>query len=73
MPSAWREILEAGSDWIIVAVSLLIGGYSIPLMIANSEESTILLGIGHLWMTVPIAAGCALFVIHACHSLLRRS
>jgi len=73
VPSAWREILEAGSDWIIVAVSLLIGGYSIPLMIANSEESTILLGIGYLWMTVPITAGCALFVVHACHSLLRRS
>src|SRR5258708_1781711 len=70
---AWKELFEATSEWIIVVVSLLIGGYSIPLILANSEERTILLGISYFWMTVPITAGCALFVIHACNSLLRRS
>ena len=72
-PRAWNEALKATSEWIVVIVSLLIGGYSIPLVVANAEERTVLLGIPYLWMTLPITLGCALFVLHAGHSLLHRS
>jgi tripartite ATP-independent transporter DctM subunit len=63
--------LLAVSEWIAVVVSVLIGAYSIPLVLANAEEKTLLLGIGYVWMTVPITAGCALFVARAGHSLWR--
>ena len=72
MPVAWREFFAACSEWIVIVVSLLIGGYSIPLLIANAEEKTILLGIGYVWMTLPITIGCALFVVRAGMSLVSR-
>ena len=56
-PRAWNEAFKACSEWIVIIVSFLIGGYSIPLLIANAEEKTILLGIGYVWMTLPITVG----------------
>jgi tripartite ATP-independent transporter DctM subunit len=71
-PRAWNEIFKACSESVVIIVSLLIGGYSIPLMVSNVEETTILLGISYVWMTLPITVGCALFVVRAGYSLLRR-
>jgi TRAP-type C4-dicarboxylate transport system permease small subunit len=71
-PPAWREFLRAVGEWVVVVVSVLIGGYSIPLLIANAEERTILLGIGYAWLTVPITLGSALLVLHAGLALLGR-
>ncbi|HEY4138511.1 MAG TPA: TRAP transporter large permease subunit, partial [Casimicrobiaceae bacterium] len=72
-PRVWRECFAAGAEWIVIVVSLLIGGYSIALLIANAEEKTILLGIGYAWMTLPITLGCALFIAHAGRSLMGRA
>ena len=72
-PPAWTAAFRAVSEWIVVLVSLLIGGYSVPLLIANAEEKTILLGIGYAWSTIPITIGCAMFVARAGLSLLQRS
>ncbi len=72
-PPALNEFFKAFSEWVVIIVSLLIGGYSIPLLIANAEEKTILLGIGYIWMTLPITIGSGLFVIRAGFSLLGRS
>jgi tripartite ATP-independent transporter DctM subunit len=71
-PRAWNEAFKACSEWVVIIVSLLIGGYSIPLMVSNVEETTILLGISYVWMTLPITVGCALFVVRAGYSLLQR-
>jgi tripartite ATP-independent transporter DctM subunit len=71
LPYGVRRYLEAGSEWVAIVVSLLIGGYSVPMFVANAEERTILLGISYLWMTLPITLGCALFVARAAHSLWR--
>ena len=71
-PRAWNEIFKACSEWVVIIVSLLIGGYSIPLMISNAEEATIILGINYVWMTLPMTAGCALFVVRAGYALLQR-
>ncbi|MCC6469410.1 MAG: TRAP transporter large permease subunit [Alphaproteobacteria bacterium] len=71
-PAAARSFFAAAVEWIVVLTSLLIGGYSIPLLMINAEETTVLLGIGYAWMTVPITLGCALFVLHAGLSLSRR-
>jgi tripartite ATP-independent transporter DctM subunit len=71
-PPGWRAVLAACSEWIVIVVSVLLGGWSIPLMRANAEETTLLLGIGYLWMTLPITAGCALFVARAAWSLARQ-
>ena len=72
-PPAWIEFFRAFSEWVVIIVSLLIGGYSIPLLVANAEETTILLGISYVWMTLPITIGCALFVLRAGLSLWHRS
>ena len=71
-PRAWNEIFKACSEWVVIIVSLLIGGYSIPLMISNAEEATIILGINYIWMTLPMTAGCTLFVVRAGYALLQR-
>ena len=71
-PRAWNEVFKACSEWVVIIVSLLIGGYSIPLMISNAEEATIILGINYVWMTLPMTAGCALFVVRAGYALLQR-
>jgi tripartite ATP-independent transporter DctM subunit len=71
-PRAWNEAFKAFSEWIVIIVSLLIGGYSIPLIVSNGEERTIILGISYLWMTLPITAGCALFVLRAGYALWQR-
>ncbi len=71
-PRALNEVFKACSEWIVIIVSLLIGGYSIPLIVSNAEERTILLGISYLWMTLPITVGCALFVVRAGYALLQR-
>jgi tripartite ATP-independent transporter DctM subunit len=71
-PPALRAVFEACSEWIVIIVSLLLGGYSIPLLAANAEETTVLLGIGYAWMTIPITLGSAMFVVRAGYSLLQR-
>jgi len=71
LPAGVQSLLKAATEWIAVVVSLLIGGYSVPMFVANAEEKTILIGISYLWMTLPITAGCALFVVRAAHSLWR--
>src|SRR5690242_13572591 len=68
-PAGVQRYLNAATEWIAIVVSLLIGGYSVPMFLANAEEKTILLGIGYVWMTLPITIGCALFVVRAVHSL----
>jgi len=69
----WRDFFAAAVEWVVVLVALLIGGYSIPLQILNAGERTTLLGIGYVWMTLPITIGTALFILHAGLSLRRRS
>jgi len=69
MPAGAQRFLEAATEWIAIVVSLLIGGYSVPMFLANAEEKTLLLGINYLWMTIPITIGCALFVVRAAHRL----
>ena len=71
-PTAWHGFFKACAEWVVIAVSLLIGGYSIPLIVINAEEQTLLLGISYLWMTAPITLGCALFVVRAGHGLMTR-
>jgi C4-dicarboxylate transporter DctM subunit len=72
-PPAAREFFAAAVEWVVIAVALLIGGYSIPLQILNAGEKTTLLDIGYIWMTVPITLGAMLFVVHAGLSLSRRA
>src|SRR5689334_22411464 len=69
LPRAVQRYLDAGTEWIAIVVSVLIGGYSIPMFVANAEEKTLLLGISYLWMTLPITLGCALFIARAAHRL----
>jgi tripartite ATP-independent transporter DctM subunit len=71
-PPAWNAFFKACAEWVVIIVSVLLGGYSVPLLMANAEEKTILLGIGYVWMTLPITLGCALFVMRAGLSLFSR-
>ena len=72
-PRVWNGILKAFAEWLVIGISLLIGGYSVPLLIANADEKSLLLGLSYLWMTVPITLGSALFVIHAIRGLMTRA
>lgn len=65
MPPKLQSFCRALVEWIVILVSVLIGIYAIPLLMANLGEKTILLGISYAWLTVPISAGSALFVAHA--------
>lgn len=71
-PRGWNAFFKAGAEWMVILISVLIGGYSIPLLLANAEEKSILLGISYVWMTLPITLGCLLFVIHAAFGLASR-
>jgi tripartite ATP-independent transporter DctM subunit len=73
LPEAWREYLRGAAEWIVILVSLLIGGYSVPLLLSTMEEKTVLLEMSYAWTTLPITAGSLLFVLHAGISLARRS
>ncbi len=72
LPKRWQHTCDGASEWIVIIVSLLIGGFSIPLMISNADESTVLLGIPYAWSTLPITFGSALFVIHAALASFKR-
>src|SRR6185503_8023207 len=72
-PPVWREFLGASVEWLVILIAALIGAYSVPLLIANAEEKTVLLGISYAWLTLPMTIGSALFVLHAGRALLRRS
>lgn len=71
MPLRLRPFLAAQVEWTVILVTGLVGYYSIPLVISNVEETTIVLGISYVWMTVPITIGCVLFVLHAAVRLSR--
>ncbi|QKK20468.1 TRAP transporter large permease subunit [Rhizobium indicum] len=71
MPLWLRPFLAALVEWTVILVTALVGYYSIPLVISNVEETTIVLGISYVWMTVPITLGCGLFILHAAVRLSR--
>ncbi|QKK33334.1 TRAP transporter large permease subunit (plasmid) [Rhizobium indicum] len=71
MPLRLRPFLAALVEWTVILVTALVGYYSIPLVISNVEETTIVLGISYVWMTVPITLGCGLFILHAAVRLSR--
>lgn len=73
LPLPWRQFLASLVEWAVILLTLLIGGASIPLQILNSGEQTTLLGIGYVWMTLPMTFGCLLCVLHAGRALLRQS
>ena len=69
LPPFWRHVAASLVEWIVVLLTLVIGGASIPLQIMNSGEETTLLGIGYVWMTLPMTLGCLLFILHAGRAL----
>ena len=71
-PARWNAFFKAAAEWMVVLISVLIGGYSVPLLLANAEEKSVLLGISYIWMTLPITLGSLLFVIHAAFGLSSR-
>ena len=71
MPPAWRARVAAFAEWVVIAVSLALAVYSVPLIQASAQETTTLVGISYVWMTIPITIGCALFIVHAGVRLMR--
>jgi len=72
LPPIWRHVTASLVEWIVVLLAVVIGGASIPLQIVNSGEQTTLLGIGYVWMTLPMTVGCFVFILHAGRAMLRR-
>jgi len=71
MPAHVKPFLAALVEWTVILVTALTAYYSVPLLFSNLEETTIVLGIGYAWLTLPITIGCVLFVAHAAVRLLR--
>jgi tripartite ATP-independent transporter DctM subunit len=71
MPAHVKPFLAALVEWTVILVTALTAYYSVPLLFSNLEETTIVLGIGYAWLTVPITIGCVLFVVHAAVRLFR--
>jgi len=72
LPPPLRSALAAAVNWMVILVAAIIGGATIPLQITNSGEATTLLGIGYLWLTMPMTLGCGLLILHAAFALSRR-
>ncbi len=66
-----RDVFSGMVEWLVIAVTAIIGGVSIPLQIANAGEHTTMLNIGYVWMTAPMTIGCLLFILHAGNALSR--
>ncbi len=62
---AWRDFFAAMVAWMVILITGVIGGFAIPLQLANAGERTTMLGIAYIWMTLPVILGCALFIAHA--------
>lgn len=71
MSIRYRNIAAAVVQWVVITISLIFGGYAIPLLLSNLEEKTLLLGISYFWMTTPIIVGSTLFALHAGLALSR--
>ncbi len=71
MPAHVKPFLAALVEWTVILVTALTAYYSVPLLFSNLEETTIVLGIGYAWLTLPITIGCVLFVAHAAVRLFR--
>lgn len=72
LPRVPNGIMKAFAEWLVIGISALLGGWSIPLLLANAEEKTLLLGVSYVWMTLPIALGSVLFIFHALRGLASR-
>jgi len=72
-PPLAHGVLKAFAEWLVIGISVLLGVYSVPLLVANAEEKTLLLGISYVWMTLPITLGAILFVLHALRGLASRT
>src|SRR5882757_5889762 len=68
----WRDFFAAMVAWMVILITAVIGGFAIPLQLANAEERTTMLGIAYIWMTLPVILGSALFIAHAGVALWRR-
>ncbi len=73
LPRVGNGIMRAFAEWLVIGISALLGGWSIPLLLANAEEKTLLLGVSYVWMTLPMALGCGLFIFHALRGLASRA
>jgi C4-dicarboxylate transporter DctM subunit len=71
LPRGLRAYPMAAVQWLVALVAVVIGGASIPLQMLNASAHTTLLGIGFIWMIVPMTLGCAILVLHAGTALLR--
>ena len=67
----WRAYPMAAVQWIVITVTAAIGAASIPLEITSASGHTTLLGIGFVWMILPMTIGCAVLVLHAGVALSR--
>ncbi len=72
LPPAWRNGFAAAVSWLVMLAAGVIGGATIPLQLVNAGEATTMLGIGYVWMTMPMTLGCALLILHAGVALFRR-
>jgi tripartite ATP-independent transporter DctM subunit len=71
LPSGARAYPMAAVQWMVALIAAVIGGASIPLQILNAGARTTLLGIGFVWLTIPMTLGCAILLVHAGLALLR--
>lgn len=71
LPLSARAYPMAAVQWMVALIAAVIGGASIPLQILNDGAHTTLLGIGFVWMTLPMTLGCAILIMHASLALWR--
>lgn len=65
LPLSARPYFEAMVQWLVVVIMLTFAAASVRLQMLNASERSPLLGLGYIWTTVPVLAGCALFIFYA--------
>jgi tripartite ATP-independent transporter DctM subunit len=70
LPAAWRPIVHAAADWLVLETAVVCFVTSLPLLVSRWDELTPLLEMHGTWLALPLTIGMALLAVYAVARLL---
>jgi TRAP-type C4-dicarboxylate transport system permease small subunit len=59
LPASLQRICQIVSEWFVLTVPISVGWYSVPYLLAQSEQLTAVLQLPASWFVVPLLAAMA--------------
>ncbi len=56
----WRRAATALMDWLVLWLSIFLGGLALPVLVSRWEDRTLILGMRMAWYILPLLIGVAL-------------